>query len=148
MGTLYIVAIPIGNLKDITIRAIEILKTVDYVICEDTRVTGRLLNAYSISAKMQVLNDFNEEKRVAQIVSSLKATQNLVLVCDAGTPLVSDPGYKLVREAIKNGIKIESIPGPSSVIVALTVSGMPPDKFTFLGYLPKKNGKRKEVLEN
>ncbi len=146
MGTLYIVSTPIGNLGDITFRAIETLKSVDYILAEDTRVTGKLLKYYSISPRMISLNDFNEQSRLAKVISDLKMGKKIALVSDAGTPLISDPGYKLVREAVRAGIRIESIPGPSAVISALTVSGLPPDKFLFLGYLPKKANKRKEML--
>src|SRR3989344_5803167 len=147
-GTLYIVSTPIGNLADITLRAIEVLKSVDSIICEDTRVTGKLLNHLQIDKKMFALNDFNEAKQVHPLISRLAAGENLALVSDAGTPLISDPGYKLVREAIREGIKVESIPGSSSVIVALIVSGLPPDKILFVGYLPKKDAKRKILLED
>ena len=144
---LYIVATPIGNLKDITLRALEILKNVDSIICEDTRRTGILLSHYQIKKPLLVLNDFNEARDVESIVVRLKSSENLALVSDAGTPLISDPGYKLVRECIKQGIQVDSIPGPSSLITALTLSGLPPDKFTFLGYLPEKPGHRKHLLE-
>lgn len=146
MGTLYIVATPIGNLKDITIRAIEVLASVDLIVCEDTRIFGKLAHEYQIVAKMLAMNDFNEVMRIPQILAILASGKNVALVCDAGTPLISDPGYKLVREAITNGIKVESISGPSSVIAALTVSGLPPDKFLFVGYLVKKDGQRLELL--
>lgn len=147
MGTLYIVSTPIGNLKDITLRAIETLKSVDYIACEDTRVTGRLLGEYEITSKMVALNDFNEERKAPEIIADLKLGLSIALVSDAGTPLVSDPGYKLVRGAIKENIMIEAIPGPTAAIDALTVSGLPPDKFLFVGFLPKKDGKRREMLE-
>lgn len=148
MGTLFIVATPIGNLKDITLRAIEILKMVDLVVCEDSRVFGRLAREYQIKKKMLVMNDFNEERMISPIIANLTGGRNIALVSDAGSPLISDPGYKLVREAIKNGVQIESIPGPSAAIAALTVSGLPTDKFLFVGYLPKKEGKRNEILVN
>lgn len=148
MGTLYVVATPIGNLKDITLRAIETLKGVDLVVCEDTRVFGKLAKVYSIENNLAVVNDFNETSQIPKIVADLSAGRNVALVCDAGTPLVSDPGYKLVRSAIEAGIRIESIPGPTAVIAALTLSGKAPDKFMFLGYLPKNAGKRKKVLEH
>ncbi len=147
MGTLYIISTPIGNLADITLRALETLKSVDYVLCEDTRVTGQLLKRYEIDKKLTSFNDFNEASKVASVVGDLALGKNIALVSDAGTPLVSDPGFKLVRDVISNGIKVESIPGPTSLITALTVSGLPPDKFTFLGYLPKQDGKRLKILE-
>lgn len=147
MGTLYIVSTPIGNLKDITIRAVETLKLVDYILCEDSRVSGKLLHEYNIEKKMISFNEFNEKSKELQVISDLLDGQSIALVSDAGTPLVSDPGFKLVREAIAAGIKVESIPGPSAAVSALAVSGLPTDKFTFVGYLPKKDGKRKELLE-
>ena len=147
-GKLYIVATPIGNLADITLRAIETLKSVGLVVCEDTRVTGKLLKHFEIEKPMIAINDFNEVKKVPSVCQHLLAGGDVALVSDAGTPLISDPGFKLVREAIEKGIKVESIPGPSSPIAALTVSGLPPDKFTFVGYLPKKDAKRKKLLED
>lgn len=146
MGTLYIVATPIGNLKDITYRAIEVLKSVDYILCEDTRITGRLLNHYGIKRHLVSFNEFNENFKVGNVIVDLIGGKSVALLSDAGSPLISDPGYKLVRECILKRIKIESIPGPSAVISALTVSGLPPDKFLFLGYLPKKPGQRKNLL--
>lgn len=147
MGTLYIVSGPIGNLKDITLRALEVLKSVDYILCEDTRVTGKLLSHFEIKKRLESFNDFNEDKKESTIIRDLTSGQSIALVSDAGTPLISDPGYKLVRSAIHQRINVESIPGPSSIIAALTVSGLPPDKFTFLGYLPKSEVKKKKVLE-
>jgi len=147
MGTLFIVATPIGNLKDITLRALETLKDADYILCEDTRVTGRLLSNYQIEKKMVSFTDFNEETKTKAVISDLISGLNIALLSDAGTPLVSDPGYKLVREAIKQEINVESMPGASAILSALTVSGMPPDKFLFIGYPPKKDGKKKELFE-
>ncbi len=146
MGTLFVVSTPIGNLKDITLRAIETLKTVDYVLCEDTRITGKLLAAYDISKKMVAFNDFNEERMIGSVVGELEKGTNIALVSDAGTPLVSDPGFKLVREAASLSIKIEVIPGATASITALALSGLPTDKFLFLGFLPKKDGKREKLL--
>ena len=144
---LYIVPTPIGNLKDITLRALEVLQNVDAIICEDTRRTSLLLQHHSISKKpLLILNDFNEAKNLALLISRLKSGEKLALVSDAGTPLISDPGYKLVRECFHRGIELDSIPGPSSVLTALTLSGLPPDKFLFLGYLPEKPGHRKDLL--
>jgi 16S rRNA (cytidine1402-2'-O)-methyltransferase len=147
MGTLFIVATPIGNLKDITLRSIEILKDVDYILCEDTRVTGKLLNAYDISKKMVVFNDFNEERLIDSLVGELQNGANIALVSDAGTPLVSDPGFKLIREIASKNIKIEVLPGASAMTAALVMSGLPTDKFLFLGFLPKKNGKKEKLLQ-
>ncbi|OGE64772.1 16S rRNA (cytidine(1402)-2'-O)-methyltransferase [Candidatus Daviesbacteria bacterium RIFCSPLOWO2_02_FULL_36_7] len=145
---LCIVATPIGNLKDITLRSLEALKEVNGVICEDSRRTRLLLNHYQIQKPLIVLNDYNEARSFPQIIERLKDGENLALVSDAGTPLISDPGYKLVRECLQQGIEVDSLPGPSSVITALTLSGLPPDKFMFLGYLPKKPGHRKKILAN
>ncbi|MCL4365717.1 16S rRNA (cytidine(1402)-2'-O)-methyltransferase [Patescibacteria group bacterium] len=143
---LYIVPTPIGNLKDITLRALEVLKEIDGIICEDTRRTALLLNHYQIKKPLQVLNDYNETRMVPAILEWLR-NENWALVSDAGTPLVSDPGYKLVRECINQGIPVDSLPGPSSVITALTLSDLPPDKFMFLGYPPEKSGHRMDLLK-
>lgn len=150
MGTLYIVATPIGNLKDITLRAMEILKTVDYIACEDTRVTGFLLKRIEAKQDPFILlyNEHNEFQRIPQILTLLRNNKNVALVCDAGTPLISDPGFRLVRACVDEGIKIEAIPGPSSVVISLIVSGLPTDKFMFLGFLPHKQGNRTRLLEN
>lgn len=160
MGTLFVVATPIGNLKDITLRAIEILQSVDGVACEDTRKTGMLLQKYQISnIKFQINTnqpkprlisyyEQNEKVRIPEIINALKNGLNIALVSDAGTPTISDPGFKLVRECIRQSLKVESIPGPSSVISALVSSGLPTDKFLFLGYLPRKPGHRKTFLES
>jgi len=145
---LYIIATPIGNLKDITLRSLEVLQSVDGIICEDTRRTGLLLNHYQISKPLLVLNDYNEQRNIPQVINLLKQGQNLALVSDAGTPLISDPGYKLIRECLHQGIAVDSLPGPSSVITALTLSGLPPDKFLFLGYPPEKPGQRHKFFQN
>lgn len=142
----YLVATPIGNLKDISLRALEVLKSVDGIICEDTRRTSLLLNHYQIKKPLIVLNDYNEHKNVPRIINLLKSGQNLALVSDAGTPLIADPGYKLVRECLAQKILVDCIPGPSSVISALILSGLPPDKFMFLGYLPEKEAHRTKLL--
>ncbi len=120
----------------------------DSIICEDTRRTGLFLNHYQIKKPLLILNDYNEYKMFPAIINLLNQGQNLALVSDAGTPLISDPGYKLVRECIAQNILVDSLPGPSSVITALTLSGLPPDKFSFLGYLPEKSGHRAEVLKS
>lgn len=149
MGTLFIIATPIGNLKDITLRAKEVLSTVDYIACEDTRRSGNLLRQLQIiNYKLLSYYEQNELKRIPEIVNFLKEDYSVALVSDAGTPTISDPGFKLVRECISQGIKVESIPGPSSVIAALTVSGLPTDKFLFLGYPPKKQGHRQKLFKN
>src|SRR3990167_6562941 len=145
---LYIVPTPIGNLKDITLRALEVLKEADGIICEDTRRTSLLLSHYQIKKPLLTLNDYNEAKELPRIVSELLEGRTLVLVSDAGTPLIADPGYKLVRECLAQNILVDSLPGPSSVITALTLSGLPPNRFTFLGYPPEKPGHRISYFQN
>jgi 16S rRNA (cytidine1402-2'-O)-methyltransferase len=142
---LYIIPTPIGNLKDITLRALETLKEVDGIICEDSRRTSLLLSHFQIQKPLLVLNDFNEFKTAPQIIEKLKQGQNLALVSDAGTPLISDPGYKLIRSCLEENLPVDSLPGASSPIVALTLSGLPPDKFMFLGYPPDKPGHRQSL---
>lgn len=144
---LYLIPTPIGNLKDITLRALEVLQAADGIICEDTRRTGLLLNHYQIKKPFLVLNDYNEAREFPRILERLKNGENLALVSDAGTPLVSDPGYKLVRTCLEENVPVDSLPGPSSILPALTLSGLPPDKFLFLGYLPEKPGHRMEMLK-
>jgi 16S rRNA (cytidine1402-2'-O)-methyltransferase len=150
MGNLYIVATPIGNLQDITFRAIDTLKSVDYIACEDTRKTGNLINLSigkeNVKAKYLSYFEHNEKLRIPEIITLLKQDSSVALVSDSGTPLVSDPGYKLVRECIVNNINVISIPGATSTISALVSSGLPTDKFIFLGFLPKSGGKRNNLL--
>lgn len=146
-GKLYIVATPIGNLKDITLRALETLKTVDTIICEDTRVTKKLLGHYLITKKLFILNDFNEVSKLDELMSLLKRGQIMALVSDAGSPLISDPGYKLVRSCQEEKIDVEVIPGPSAVITALQLAALPTDRFYFAGFPPKKGGKRIEYFK-
>jgi len=148
MSKLYIVATPIGNLEDITLRALRILTEVDYVLCEDTRITQKLLNHYQIKAKTISYHQHSRVFRVEQILSLLKKGNNLALVSDSGTPGISDPGGKLVREVVdKMGerVQVESVPGPSAVAAALSVSGLPTDKFVFLGFPPHKKGRQKFI---
>lgn len=145
---LYLIPTPIGNLQDITLRCLETLKQVDAIICEDTRRTGTLLNHFEIKKPLIILNDFNESSQMEYILQKLQQGENLALVSDAGTPLVSDPGYKLVRECINQNIPIDSLPGPVSPITALTLSGLPPDKFMFLGYVPEKPGARVNIFQS
>jgi 16S rRNA (cytidine1402-2'-O)-methyltransferase len=149
-GRLYLVSTPIGNLKDITQRAIEVLSSVGIIACEDTRKTGLLLQKLEIKNKPLLLSYYeeNEQGRIPQIISFLKENKNTALVSNAGTPTISDPGFKLVRECIEQGITVESIPGPSAVLMALTSSGLPTDKFMFLGFLPKKEGKKETIFES
>jgi len=147
---LYLVATPIGNIKDITLRAIEVLSSVKIIACEDTRKTGLFLEKLEIKNKPQLISYYeeNEQGRIPQIINFLKNDKNIALVSNAGTPTISDPGYKLIRECIKENILIESIPGSSSFLTALTSSGLPTDKFLFLGFLSKKEGRRKTILES
>lgn len=145
---LTIVPTPIGNLKDITLRSLEVLQECDEVICEDSRRTSLLLSHFAIKKPLLIVNDFNEQRQEFLILQKLREGKKLALVSDAGTPLVSDPGYKIVRAAIAEGLEVDSLPGASSVITALTLSSLPPDKFMFLGYLPEKEGRRKTQYQN
>jgi 16S rRNA (cytidine1402-2'-O)-methyltransferase len=142
---LYIVATPIGNLGDITPRAVEILRGVAAIACEDTRVTGKLLHHLEIDARMIRYDDHASEATREHLLG-LAAEQPLALVSDAGTPLISDPGFKLVREARGRGIAVTSLPGPSALVVALTLSGLPSDRFLFAGFLPNKAKARTDML--
>lgn len=145
--SLYIVATPIGNLEDITYRAIKVLNEVDFIIAEDTRETSKLLKKYNINKKMTSYRDQNHDKVIEDLLVLLRQGYNIALVSDAGTPCISDPGYKLVRDAVKNEIEVISIPGPSAVISALSISGLPTDKFVFLGFLPKSDKERNDLLK-
>jgi 16S rRNA (cytidine1402-2'-O)-methyltransferase len=145
--SLYIVATPIGNLGDITLRALKVLKDVDLVLAEDTRRTSNLLNHYDIKEKKLVsYNDHNKERKTTGIIKLLIENKDIAIVSDSGTPGISDPGFYLVRECVRNSVEIVSIPGPSSIISALVGSGLPTDKFTFLGFLPKKEKKKKDMI--
>ena len=146
--SLYLVSTPIGNRKDITQRAIETLFSVDLIACEDTRKTCWLLASLS-DKKLPPLIPFyegNEERQAARIIEYLKAGKDVALVSNAGTPTIADPGFKLVRECVRLNIPVLTIPGPSAIIAALSVSGLPTDKFLFLGFLPKKKGKIKKIF--
>jgi 16S rRNA (cytidine1402-2'-O)-methyltransferase len=145
-GTLYIVATPIGNLEDITIRALGVLGAVDLIACEDTRHTRKLLARYEISKPTLSYHQHNERERAPEIVSRLEAGASVALVSDAGTPLVSDPGYRLVREAIERGIKVVPVPGASAVTAAISASGLPADEVTFAGFLPPRRAARRARL--
>lgn len=144
---LYIVSTPIGNIEDITIRALRVLKSCDVIACEDTRVTNKLLNYYDIFSKLICYNDFSNENDRKKIIQLIKCDKSVALVSDAGTPLISDPGFKLVRDIKDNNLNIFSVPGASSVISALTLSGLPTDKFTFIGFLPPRKDSRIKCLK-
>lgn len=146
-GTLFLVATPIGNLEDITQRALRTLGAVAAVAAEDTRRTRRLLAHYGISVPVVSLFEHNERQRVPGLVRRLEAGESLAVVTDAGSPGVADPGFRLVRAATEAGLRVESVPGPSAVIAALQVSGLPTDSFTFVGFLPVKAGARRRRLE-
>jgi 16S rRNA (cytidine1402-2'-O)-methyltransferase len=145
-GRLLIVATPIGNLDDISPRARAALEQADLVACEDTRRTGRLLSHLGIKKKLLSLHEHNERQRLPRLLDCLSRGQTVALTSDAGTPLLSDPGFLLVREAIAQGIPVEHLPGPSAVLAALVVSGLPPYPFTFAGFPPPKSGKRKRFF--
>ncbi|MBK7630098.1 MAG: 16S rRNA (cytidine(1402)-2'-O)-methyltransferase [Ignavibacteriales bacterium] len=144
---LYIVSTPIGNLKDITLRAIETLKEVDFILCEDTRTSGNLLNHFEIKKELISLNAFNENNKIDFIVNRILSNQTAALISDAGTPLISDPGVRLVSACISNGIEIIPIPGASALIAALSMSGLPTDAFVFEGFLPQKKGRQTKLKE-
>ena len=148
-GSLFVISTPIGNLDDITYRAVKILNDVDYVVCEDTRVTKRLFDKYDIDVKMITQNEYNENKKIDSISKLLVDGANLALVTDAGTPCISDPGYRLISNIKKEypEIKVIPVPGPSAVISSLSISGLPSDCFYFIGFLPKKKGRQKKLEE-
>lgn len=144
---LYLVATPIGNLADVTIRALETLAAADFVACEDTRVTRVLLERYGIRRRMVAYHEHNEADAAAGLIAAVAQGKSVALASDAGTPLVSDPGYRLVQEAINQGVRVVPIPGASAVLSALTASGLPNDAFMFAGFLPVKAGQKKTRIE-
>ncbi len=144
---LYILATPIGNARDITLRALQALKGCDVIAAEDTRVTSKLLSIHGISKPLIPYNDHNGQQMRPKILARLEQGEVVVLVSDAGTPLVSDPGYKLVREAIAAGANVVALPGPSAVLAGLSLSGLPSDRFLFAGFLPSRDGERKSALD-
>lgn len=146
-STLYIVATPIGNLEDITLRALRVLKEVDLIACEDTRHTRKLLAHYQISKPTVSYHEHNERERSAELIKKLEAGLNIALVSDAGTPLVSDPGFRIVREAIERQIPVTPIPGPSALVAAVSSSGLPTGEFAFFGFLPARRAARKARLK-
>ena len=147
MGTLYIVPTPVGNMEDMTLRAVRILKEVDLVLAEDTRTSGILLKHFDIKNQLMSHHKFNEHGTSAGVVQRLQAGQNVALISDAGTPGISDPGFFLVREAVRAGIEVQTLPGPTAFVPALVSSGLPCDRFVFEGFLPQKKG-RKTRLES
>ena len=146
-GTLYIVATPIGNLEDITLRALRILKEVDLIAAEDTRHSRKLLTHFGISKPLTSYFDHNKDLKGDAILDRLRGGENVALVTDAGTPCISDPGYQLVRDAVADGISVIPVPGACAAITALSASGLPTDHFSFAGFLPNKQGKRRERLQ-
>ncbi len=147
-GSLYLVATPIGNLADITHRALQVLKDVDLIACEDTRHSNKLLHHYGITTKTISYHDHNEQQRATQLIEQLKEGRNIAIVSDAGTPSISDPGFRLVRAAIENDIPVVPVPGPSALVSALIAAGLPTDEFFFAGFLPSKpNARRARLTE-
>ena len=144
---LYIVSTPIGNLKDITLRAIETLKEVNFILCEDTRTSGNLLNHLEIKKDLISLNAFNEKNKIDFVINKILSNQTAALISDAGTPLISDPGVRLVSACIDNGIEIIPIPGASALLAALSMSGLPTDSFLFEGFIPQKKGRQTKLKE-
>lgn len=148
MGTLYLVSTPIGNLEDITLRALKVLKEVILIAAEDTRHSGRLLKRYEINTPLLSYHEHNERARIPAILTALNTEQAVALISDAGTPLISDPGLKLVQAAFKAGHNVVPIPGASAILAALTASGLPSDRFLFLGFPPRKSKARQELLRS
>lgn len=145
-GTLWVVATPIGNLEDLSPRAQRVLAEADRVVCEDTRHSGRLLAAFGVKARLASLHEHNEEKQAPGLVARLEAGEDIALVSDAGTPLLSDPGFRLVRAAAAAGLAVRPVPGPSAITAALSVAGLPTDRFAFEGFLPPKSAARRARL--
>ncbi len=146
-GTLYLVATPIGNLEDITLRALRVLRECDVVAAEDTRRTGQLLKHFGMSKPLLSYFQFNEAKRSEEIIARLQRGEKVALVTDAGSPGISDPGERVVKAALAAGLRVEPVPGPSALVAALTASGLPTDEFHFIGFLPHKSGQRRNKLE-
>ena len=145
MAKLIVVPTPIGNLGDMTLRAIEVLKAADIILAEDTRTTGKLLKHFEIETRMQSYHMHNEHKIAERIVQQINEGNEIALVSDAGTPAVSDPGFLLVRACINQGIIVECLPGPTAFVPALVISGLPADRFVFEGFLPHKKGRQKRL---
>lgn len=149
-GKLFVVATPIGNLQDISFRAVETLKKVNCIFAEDTRTSKKLINHYDIDTKLYSYHDHSSEKEIARLLDILKDHKDVALISDAGTPTISDPGYSLIRQCINEGIDVIPIPGASALTAAISVSGLPSDAFAFIGFLPTKKGRKKKIssLEN
>lgn len=150
MCKLYVVPTPIGNLEDITLRALRILKEADFILSEDTRTTGKLLKHYDISNQLVAHHIHNEHKTLERTIDRIKTSKSVAIVSDAGTPAVSDPGFLIIRECIKNGIEVTCLPGPSAIIPAIVGAGFPNDSFVFEGFLPHKKGRQtkwKQIAE-
>ena len=141
MGRLYVVPTPVGNLEDITLRAIRVLKEADLILAEDTRTSGILLKHYGIKNAMQSHHKFNEHQTLEGIVSRIKGGENVALISDAGTPAISDPGFLIVRECVRNGVDVQCLPGATAFVPALVSSGLPDERFCFEGFLPQKKGR-------
>ena len=148
MGSLYVVSTPIGNMGDISQRALDVLQSVDFVAAEDTRHTKNLLNRFEISNKLISYHDYNKEGRISTIISDLKKGKDIAIVSDAGTPAIADPAFRLVREAIKEEIPVFPVPGASALLAALVASGLPTDRFVFENFAPQKPGKKESWLES
>ncbi len=146
-GKLILVPTPIGNLEDITLRAINVLKSADIILAEDTRVSSKLMNHLEIDKRLVPHHKFNEHKTLQSIVSKIKEGNVVALISDAGTPGISDPGFLLVRACVENGLEVECLPGPTALIPALAVSGLPTDRFVFEGFLPQKKGRQKRLQQ-
>ena len=145
MGILYVVPTPVGNLEDITARALRVLREADLVLAEDTRTSGLLLHHFDISRPMMSFHKFNEHQVVTSLVRRLQGGETMALVSDAGTPGISDPGYLIVREAVKAGVEVQTLPGATAFVPALVTSGLPCDRFTFEGFLPQKKGRQSRL---
>jgi len=147
MATLFIVATPIGNLEDITFRAVRLLSEVDLIAAEDTRQTGILLKRYNINTPQTSYHKFNIKSKTEHLINLLQSGKSIALVSDSGMPGISDPGHEMIREAVDQNIRVEVIPGPCAAITALVGSGLPTEKFVFIGFLPKKPGKKRKAIE-
>lgn len=147
MGKLYVIPTPIGNLEDMTLRAIRILKEVDMILAEDTRTSSILLRHYQIEKRLMAFHKFNEHKALEGYVNRIQGGENIALISDAGTPSISDPGFLIVRACVEHGIEVECLPGATALIPALVNSGFPSDKFCFEGFLPQKKGRQKRLQE-